>query len=230
MLVTEQFVFVHVPKTGGSFVRTLIRTHMRVVAEYTDHASYDKLPPEFADLPVLRVVRNPWDWYVSHYHYAQVQGKPGLAGELFFGPDRRAPFPEFIAAVCGTPELPSSVWPGPRWIRAMKELECDFYTALDHVMVGGHPRTWRPAGSSTCARTCLRSSGGTRSRSRRPFGRPYWPAPSSILRTARRTADRILRTTTRSCGTWSVPAARWSPGTATSSRATRATRQLATDP
>jgi hypothetical protein len=140
MLVTEQFVFVHVPKTGGSFVRTLIHTHMQVVAEYPGHASYDRLPPEFANLPALRIVRNPWDWYVSHYHYAHAQGKPGLAGDLFFGPDRRAPFPEFIAAVCATPELPSSVGgPGPRWMRAMKELDCDFYTALDHVMVGGRP-------------------------------------------------------------------------------------------
>ena len=62
MLVTEQFVFVHVPKTGGSFVRTLIHTHMQVVAEYPGHASYDRLPPEFAGLPALRIVRNPWNW------------------------------------------------------------------------------------------------------------------------------------------------------------------------
>lgn len=141
MLVTEQFVFVHVPKTAGSFVRTLIHTHMRVVRDWAGHPTYDSLPPEFSSLPALRVVRNPWDWYVSHYHYAQVQGKPGLAGELFFGPDRRASFPEFIAAACATPELPSSVGgPGPRWMRAMRELDCDFYTALDHVMVGGRSK------------------------------------------------------------------------------------------
>ena len=37
------------------------------------------IPPEFRDLPVLGFVRNPWDWYVSWYHYirAQEQRKNG---------------------------------------------------------------------------------------------------------------------------------------------------------
>ena len=39
------------------------------------HAPYDELPSRWRHLPVVCVVRNPWDWYVSQYHYA-VQRQP----------------------------------------------------------------------------------------------------------------------------------------------------------
>lgn len=51
MLVTKSFVFLHVPKTGGT------------------HAPHSALPSRWQKLPALWIVRNPWDWYVSWVHY-----------------------------------------------------------------------------------------------------------------------------------------------------------------
>ena len=33
------------------------------------HPAYDEVPERFAELPAVCVIRNPWDWYVSLYHY-----------------------------------------------------------------------------------------------------------------------------------------------------------------
>jgi hypothetical protein len=71
VLVTRSFVFVHVPKTGGSFIQAVTAEHLAVVyrSDYT-HAPYGDLPEQWRDLPACCVIRNPWDWYVSWFHYA----------------------------------------------------------------------------------------------------------------------------------------------------------------
>lgn len=67
MLITPWFSFLHMAKTGGSFVQEVL------VAQYGDqvtvgyHDPWDRLPAR--DQPVLMFVRNPWDWYVSWFHY-----------------------------------------------------------------------------------------------------------------------------------------------------------------
>lgn len=79
MLVTQSFVFLHIPKTGGSFVQTVIGEHLPVVhrTEYT-HEPYSNLPERWRGLPAFCVVRNPWDWYVSWFHGAiKSSGKRG---------------------------------------------------------------------------------------------------------------------------------------------------------
>ena len=72
MLLTDSFVFVHIPKTGGSFVRELCQQHMpqRLVESGLRHHAADRLIPDgFRHLPRFAVVRNPWDWYVSWFFY-----------------------------------------------------------------------------------------------------------------------------------------------------------------
>ena len=70
MLVTEKCIFLHMPKTGGHFCRDVIRkTCGEVLHTGGWHAPYSRVPKQFGHLPVLFVVRNPWDWYVSWYHY-----------------------------------------------------------------------------------------------------------------------------------------------------------------
>jgi hypothetical protein len=70
MLVTDSFVFVHIPKTGGSFVDSVIRDHLPVIEhDVGKHTPYGDLPARWHHLPGFYVVRNPWDWYVSWYHY-----------------------------------------------------------------------------------------------------------------------------------------------------------------
>lgn len=71
MLVTKSFVFVHIPRTGGSFIQTVIGEHLPVLdrSDYT-HAPYAELPERWRGLPAFCVIRNPWDWYVSWFHHS----------------------------------------------------------------------------------------------------------------------------------------------------------------
>jgi hypothetical protein len=81
MLVASELVFVHIPRTGGSFIRSVLRDHLELdpnAPKLAGHASYDELPVEFRDRPGFCVVRNPWDWYVSWYHFVMKRG-PQLA-------------------------------------------------------------------------------------------------------------------------------------------------------
>jgi Sulfotransferase domain len=76
MMVASGLVFVHIPRTGGSFVRRLLAEHVEPdpsAPRFETHASYDDLPTAFADRPAFCVVRNPWDWYVSWYHHTVAQ-------------------------------------------------------------------------------------------------------------------------------------------------------------
>jgi hypothetical protein len=81
VLIADDFVFLHIPKTGGTFVQAVITAHMpRVdVGTYT-HTTYDEFPVESRRLPGFYIVRNPWDWYVSWFHYSQQWGATRKAG------------------------------------------------------------------------------------------------------------------------------------------------------
>ncbi|NQV07041.1 sulfotransferase family 2 domain-containing protein [bacterium] len=80
MLITEKFVFIHVPKTGGDFIRRLCSRHMpkewMVDTETTKHGADLDIPEEYRHLPRFALVRNPWDWHVSWYHYLMGSGRP----------------------------------------------------------------------------------------------------------------------------------------------------------
>lgn len=73
MIATRDFVFLHMPKTAGRFVRKLLREHAPPdwnLHEDEEHIAVGQLPDAYRSLPVIGVVRNPWDWYVSAYHYS----------------------------------------------------------------------------------------------------------------------------------------------------------------
>jgi hypothetical protein len=71
MIVTDKFVFVHLPKTGGTFVSEVIRKFFPSAHEIGHHLPRELLPREYSHLPVLGTVRNPWEFYVSLYHYVR---------------------------------------------------------------------------------------------------------------------------------------------------------------
>jgi hypothetical protein len=73
VLVTPDFVLVHVPKTGGTFLNGLVKQHCQVLYEHM-HAPYREIPAQHADLPALAFVRNPFEWYVSWYEHMQRHG------------------------------------------------------------------------------------------------------------------------------------------------------------
>ena len=69
MLVTDRFVFVHLPRSGGTFVSEVIRKFFPSAHEIGYHLPRVLLPREYSHLPVLGGVRNPWEFYASWYHH-----------------------------------------------------------------------------------------------------------------------------------------------------------------
>lgn len=67
MLITEKFVVLHIPKTGGQWLAEVLEPIM--VELGPGHGTWQQVPDECAALPQLAVVRNPWDWYVSWWHW-----------------------------------------------------------------------------------------------------------------------------------------------------------------
>lgn len=80
MLITKHFVFIHLPKAGGSFIRRLCKMHLPedwiVEHDIGKHAGERKIPEEYRHLPRFGTIRNPWEWYVSLHHYNLGVGRP----------------------------------------------------------------------------------------------------------------------------------------------------------
>lgn len=94
MIISDRFVYVHEPKTGGSFVTaTLLQVHgirwtrwthllttLRsevtwsgplgtLVYHNNKHGTCNHVPAKFADRPFLATVRHPLDLYASEYEF-----------------------------------------------------------------------------------------------------------------------------------------------------------------
>jgi hypothetical protein len=69
MIVTNKFVFVHFPRTGGTFITDVIMKFFPSAKEIGYHLPRSLLPEQYTNLPVLGVIRNPWEFYVSWYHH-----------------------------------------------------------------------------------------------------------------------------------------------------------------
>ena len=67
MIVTKHFVYIHVSRTGGTFLNKLILEHVPGARMLQYHGQLRDLPEFFSHLPVIGFVRNPWDWYVSMF-------------------------------------------------------------------------------------------------------------------------------------------------------------------
>lgn len=86
MIITPDFVFVHMPKTGGTFVSKLLQEiyghEAKTVAH--KHATCDEIPDWARQLPVVSIMRSPWQRYISQYHYAWWKTHP----EAYCDPQR----------------------------------------------------------------------------------------------------------------------------------------------
>ena len=69
MIVTDKFAFVHLPRSGGTFISEVISKFFPTAREIGYHLPRTLLPREYSHLPVLGAVRNPWEFYVSWYHH-----------------------------------------------------------------------------------------------------------------------------------------------------------------
>lgn len=95
MIIADKFVFLHYPKTGGLFIADVLKKlHIRIKFKkffinaplckelmlpnvkrihganvYNRHGTYDQIPEEYKDRPIISCIRNPFDYYVSIYEF-----------------------------------------------------------------------------------------------------------------------------------------------------------------
>ncbi len=80
MISNEQFTFIHVHKTGGQSLNSVISQCMPGSETVGYHYPHALIPAARQHLPIIGVVRNPWDWYVSWYAFNR---RLGLRNPLF---------------------------------------------------------------------------------------------------------------------------------------------------
>ena len=76
MIVTDNFVFLHMHKSGGTFVLSFLQEFEPQAHMVGYHLPYPELPQEYRQLPVLGTVRNPWSYYVSWYTFQAAMANP----------------------------------------------------------------------------------------------------------------------------------------------------------
>lgn len=104
MLLTDKFVYIHNPKTGGNFVIEMLRrihkgqgyntrisrfagvclgktgggiVDTKLYKMYPqNHANCRQIPIFFRNKPILSTIRNPYDQYVSEYEYGSWRAYP----------------------------------------------------------------------------------------------------------------------------------------------------------
>jgi len=69
MIITDHFAFIHMHKTGGQTLNHIIAKCFPESKHIGYHYPYSMLPPQYKELPLVGMVRNPWDWYVSWYAF-----------------------------------------------------------------------------------------------------------------------------------------------------------------
>ena len=91
MIVTDRFVFLHLHKSGGSFVNRFLMECVPGSQPVGYHLPRDDIPGDARHLPILGTVRNPWDYYVSWYSFQAAMPAPN-ALFLIASEERRLDF------------------------------------------------------------------------------------------------------------------------------------------
>lgn len=76
MIVTPRFVFLHLHKSGGTFVNAGLMRFVAGARQIGYHLPRSMIPAQFASLPLLGLVRNPWSYYVSWYSFQRTRPRP----------------------------------------------------------------------------------------------------------------------------------------------------------
>ncbi len=73
MILCERFVFIHFPKTGGTFVSAVLQELLGKLGqpyeEADKHGLVSSIPKEYTGVPIVACVRNPFDLKVSVYRF-----------------------------------------------------------------------------------------------------------------------------------------------------------------
>jgi hypothetical protein len=78
MIVAPRFVFLHLHKSGGTFVNECLLKFVDDAKHIGYHLPRRMVPPEHAHLPALGFVRNPWSYYVSWYSFQLERPNPNF--------------------------------------------------------------------------------------------------------------------------------------------------------
>ena len=76
MIAAPRFVFLHLHKSGGTFVNECLLRFVPGARQLGYHLPYAALPPGLSQLPVLGFVRSPWSYYVSWYAFQASRPQP----------------------------------------------------------------------------------------------------------------------------------------------------------
>ncbi len=72
MFISSSLIFVHIPKTGGNSVRSLLLKNLKGNKVNPPHLTYDQIikhDPKLSDCESFCVIRNPFDRFVSTYRF-----------------------------------------------------------------------------------------------------------------------------------------------------------------
>ncbi len=78
MITTDRLVFLHLHKSGGTFVNECLLRFLPDARQVGYHLPRSMIPPTAKCLPILGFVRNPWSYYVSWYSFQQQQTNPNF--------------------------------------------------------------------------------------------------------------------------------------------------------
>lgn len=76
MIATERFVFLHLHKSGGTFVNECLVRFLADARQLGYHLPRKLIPPNLVQLPVLGLVRNPWSYYISWFSFQAARPQP----------------------------------------------------------------------------------------------------------------------------------------------------------
>ena len=94
MIATGRFVFLHLHKSGGSFVNECLLRFLPDARRVGYHLPRSLIPTEFAALPVFGFARNPWSYYVSWFSFQAARDHPNALYRLLSNDGRRGFRPE----------------------------------------------------------------------------------------------------------------------------------------
>lgn len=77
MNICDEFVYIHVPKTGGSSFEAMLADN-GVPLHQQQHTTACDIPDQHAHKPVIGFVRNPYIAEVSNYRYHELSWKTGM--------------------------------------------------------------------------------------------------------------------------------------------------------
>ena len=97
----------HLHKTGGQSINDALLHCIKGAEEIGYHLPLRLLPEKAKSLPIIGVIRNPWDWYVSWYAFNNLRGVKNPLFNIVSG-GKQAGFSETIENLVRYPEASAS--------------------------------------------------------------------------------------------------------------------------